>query len=187
MNSAGECGYAVCVMQCMRNYVPMLNVTMTFSREAILDDIKNLAYVEADLLGAENEHGSHMVADIGEDGNVERTVSVIDLLMAKCGELLYGYTKEDITGGEERNNDYSDEERYTFKMLMPKTMSKTTLNYMAKLIHEWVVNGVLANWLSITYPEGAAKWAGASGELEAELRKCLNRRTRPTVRKLSPF
>lgn len=69
---------------------------------------------------------------------------------------------------------------------VPDTMSQTTMHLLSRLIHEYMVYRVLADWLSITNAEAAANWdakaEAAKDEIESvkhHRRKCLTRATHP--------
>ena len=81
---------------CIENEGAKLKVTLTFGREQLLYDIKNNAYVESHVMAPETEHAKHMVADVGEEGNVDRVTRVLDLGISMCREMLYPWSKKEI-------------------------------------------------------------------------------------------
>lgn len=68
-------------------------VSLEFSRKALIYDISNCAYVEGDVMPADDEHSKHQVFDIAEDGNIDRVTRILDLAHAECVEMMYPYTK----------------------------------------------------------------------------------------------
>jgi len=88
-------------------------VTLTFLREQLLYDIKNLAYVEGDVLPDDAQHSKHQVQDIGEEGNVDRVTRMLDLALSRCREHLYPYTKVPVEGGELLDDVLDETEMYT--------------------------------------------------------------------------
>lgn len=51
--------------------------------QQIFYDLRNYAYIEAHLLGHDDEHARHMIADICEDGNIDRVKATLDIAHAE--------------------------------------------------------------------------------------------------------
>lgn len=164
--------------------------TLTFYRKELLYDIRNVAYVEGDVMLTDDSHDRHQVQDIGEDGNVDRVTRVIDLVVAQARELLYPYTKSDVDDSEERDDELEEPEKYVIEMLLPDDFSKSTLTYLEKLIHEFIVYRVLADWMSIANvknPSSAQNWDAKAGAVSDEIDSTLHARMRRVRRTMSPF
>lgn len=165
-------------------------VTLTFYREQLLYDIKNLAYVEGDVLPDDAQHSKHQVQDIGEEGNVDRVTRMLDLALARCREHLYPYTKEPVEGGELLDDVLDETEVYTIDMLVPDDFSTTTIKYLEQLIHNLLVYYVLADWMSIANVANtgsAANWAAKADGVESEVKGVLNARIGRVRKFQSPF
>ena len=165
-------------------------VTLTFLREQLLYDIKNLAYVEGDVLADDAQHSKHQVQDIGEEGNIDRVTRMLDLALARCREHLYPYTKVPVEGGELLDDVLEETETYTIDMLVPDDFSSTTITYLEQLIHNLLVYYVLADWMSIANvanPKSAANWAAKAQDVEDEIKGRLNARTGRVRKFQSPF
>ena len=134
---------------CIEKEGAKLKVTLTFEREQLLYDIKNNAYVESHVMAPETEHAKHMVADVGEEGNVDRVIRVLDLGISMCREMLYPWSKKEIVKTE-FDDKLKEREQYHINMSVPNTISQTTLTYVERLIHEYLVCRGVADWLSIT-------------------------------------
>lgn len=134
-----------------------LAVAVILEREELLYDIRNYCYVEGDLLPEESQHSRHLVQDVGEEGNVERVIRMLDLTHADITERLYPFTERDIY-----NPVVDDRVRekpvYGVVMNVPKSFSQTTLNLLGKLIHELMVCLTVADWMSITNPPKEETW-----------------------------
>ena len=113
--------------------VDRLNVSLTFSREQLLYDIKNYAYVESHVMSPDTEHARHMVADVGEEGNVDRVTRVLDLGVAKCREMLYPWAKMSISNTE-FNDTLQEQAQYRIDMTVPTTMSENNI-ILCRAIH----------------------------------------------------
>ena len=165
-------------------------VTLTFYREQLLYDIKNLAYVEGDVLPDEAQHSKHQVQDIGEDGNIDRVTRMLDLALAHCVEVLYPFSKADVESGLVLNDNLTETATYTVTLLVPDDFSDTTAKYLEQLIHNLLVYYVLADWMSIANvanPNSAANWAAKAQDTEDEIKGKLNARTGRVRKFQSPF
>lgn len=165
-------------------------VTLKFIREQLLYDIRNIAYVESDVMPGDNGHSRHQVADIGEEGNVDRVTRIMDLAFAAVTELLYPYTKSSVGEKEERTDEFKESEVYVIDLLVPDDFSKTTVDYLTRLIHEFVVYRVLADWMGIANlgnSESAGNWEAKASALADEIDSTLHARMRRVRRTLSPF
>lgn len=150
-------------------------VRLKFLRSQLLYDIKNYAYVEADVMGEEKQHAQHVLAEIGEEGNVDRVSRILAVVHAAVIEMLYPYTKAEPIEEEIDNCLYAPD-AYEIELNVPTAMSRTTLHLLSRLIHEYMVYRVLADWLSITNPEAAANWLEKAEATEKEISKAKNQR-----------
>lgn len=133
-------------------------VTLDFLRSELLYDIRNIGFVEADIMPEEKEHSKHQTFDIGEDGNIDRVTRVLSLAFAECVEFLYPFSKSPVAEIETRDDKLVEDLVYSLRLNVPETFSSTTVDLLAKYIHEYLVCRVLADWFGITKPEAAANW-----------------------------
>lgn len=158
-------------------------VRLKFLRDQLLYDIKNNAYIEGDVMGEEKQHAQHVLVEIGEEGNVDRVSRILAVVHTAVIEMLYPYTKAEPIE-EEIDNCLHAPEEYVVELNVPTTMSRTTLHHLSKLIHEFMVYCVLADWLSITNPQAAANWSAKAEAVKKEIEEVKNLRrqafTRPT-------
>ncbi len=164
-----------------------LTLTLIFDRDSLLYDISNLAYVEADVIPDEALHSKHQTADITEEGNVDRVTRILDLTHALCTEALYPYTKETPEDLAEFNDLLEEEPRYVITLKIPTTFSVTTARLLEKLIHEFMVLNVLADWLSITNPNASAKYMEKAQAVLDKVKQIVNTRKGVLLRPLRPF
>lgn len=150
-------------------------VRLKFLRSQLLYDIKNYAYVEADVMGEEKQHAQHVLAEIGEEGNVDRVSRILSVIHTSVIEMLYPYTKQ-IPIDEEIDNRLYTPDEYIVELYVPETMSRTTMHLLSRLIHEYMVYCVLADWLSITNPAASANWRNKADETEKEITRAKNQR-----------
>ncbi len=160
---------------CVEKEGSTLKVKLTFLREQLLYDIKNYAYVESHVMTPDTEHAKHMVADVGEEGNVDRMTRVLDLGVSMCREMLYPWAKREIDN-KELNDTLKERQQYVIVMNVPTTMSQTTLTLVERIIHEYLVCRGVADWLSITNPQKAETWLAKAAEAESEIRVAIHSR-----------
>jgi hypothetical protein len=162
-------------------------VTLTFKREEILYDCKNYAYVEGDTMKTEDEHDRHQVMDIGEDGNVDRVTRVLDLAFAHCVELCYPYSKVEVEDETSLDDTLEERDELVLHLMVPDDFSQTTVELMRRLIHEFLVYKVMADWMSLTKPDGEAKWVQKAEMVEPKISAALTFRVGRVRRPLNPF
>lgn len=174
---------------CCNNKVETREVTLQFLWKALLYDIRNGAYVESDVMKdageqRDNTHARHVTADIGEAGNVNRVRRILDVVHQEVKDLLYPYTKEEVVA-EVISDQPLEPDSYDVVLTVPVTMSRTTMQLLSKLIHEYMVARVLADWLSSTNEGAAAVWAEKADKKKTEISAAKNKRTEPLTRKIS--
>lgn len=151
-------------------------VRLTFLRKELLYDIKNYAYVESDVMSEEQQHSKHVLAEIGEEGNVDRVSRILSVVHAGVIEMLYPYTKS-LPIEEEIKDILESPDEYVIEMQVPETMSRTTLHLLSRLIHEYMVYRVLSDWLSITNPRASENWNAKAMLTEREINTTKNQRS----------
>lgn len=150
---------------------------LSFKREQLLYDIKNVAYIEGHVMPPDTEHARHTVIDIGEEGNVDRVTRTLDLAVAQVRELLYPYTKHDA----DRlvlDDKFKERKSYGVVMFIPKEFSQTTLTLLERLIHEYLVARAVADWMSMANPAKTETWLQKAAEAEGEIRVAMHSRMR---------
>ena len=166
---------------CKKNEVVLLK----FLHSELLYDIKNNAYVEADVMGENNQHAQHVTADIGEEGNIDRVDRILSVVHTAVIDMLFPYTKQ-IPIEETIDDKLVSPEEYVVELHVPTTMSRNTVHLLSRLIHEFMVYSVLADWLSITNPQAAKNWAGKAELITKQINKVKNRRG-TFIRKTHPW
>lgn len=161
-------------------------VRLKFLRSQLLYDIKNYAFVEGDVMGEEKQHAQHVLVEIGEEGNVDRVNRILAVVHTAVIEMLFPYTKAEPIE-EEIDNCLHAPEEYVVELTVPSTMSRTTMHHLSKLIHEFMVYCVLADWLSITNPQAAANWSTKAEAIKEEIEEVKNLRRKAFTRATHPW
>lgn len=163
-------------------------VKLIFKRTELIYDIENYSFVEGDIMNTDNEHARHQVFDIGQDGNIDRITRVLNLAHSECVEMLYPYTKEEITDEQEALDDILVvPEEYVITLTLPEGFSLSTVKLLKYLIHEYLVCRVLEDWMSITNPSSKSNWEEKMKSLKLKIQTSLVSRTGKVRRKLKPF
>ena len=165
------------MVYCQNSQSKTKAVTLVFKREELLYDAENYSFVEGDIMQAEDEHARHQVFDIGQDGNVDRVTRILNLVHSECVEMLFPYTKEEISDKQEPlDNVMTVPEEYLITLVLPVEFSLSTVKLLKHLIHEYMVCKVLADWMSITNPGSQANWEDKARSEERRVGKeCRSR------------
>lgn len=174
------------ILGCYTDKNGNIEAVLGFKRSQLLYDIRNYAYIEGHIMQTDNLHAQHTVQDVGEEGNVDRVTRLLDLTVAQCKELLYPYTKNEISN-HELDNVLKEQPAYGIVLSLPADFSQTTLNLLAKLIHEYIVCYTVSDWMSITNPAKAETWAVKAEDMERQIRVALHSRVNRVRRRLSVF
>lgn len=171
---------------CYKDEQGKVEVVLGFGRDQLLYDIRNYAYIEGHVMQTDNVHQQHMVQDVGEEGNVDRETRILDLAVSQCKEMLYPYTKNSISR-HALHDDLKEQDAYGIVLSLPSDFSQTTVNLLERLIHEYIVDYAVADWMSITNPQKAETWSVKAADMEERIRTALVSRTGRIRRKPSVF
>ncbi len=176
-------------MSCnIQDNITYKDVTLTFKKKEIIYDIENIAYVEADLLKeVADEHRRHLIADICQDGNIDRVQRMLDLVYREVTEMLYPFTKTPVTDKSSYDNTQTEEVNYIITLNLPCTFSDTTVMLLKELIHEYFISRVLSDWFSIVFTERQIVWQAKAEDAKEKIKNKLTTRGKVMRRKLLPF
>lgn len=157
------------MLECRKLDSKTIEAVLLFKREQLIYDIRNVAYVEGDIMPENQQHERHTVQDIGEEGNIDRVTRVLNLAHSECVEWLYPFTKRRIYK-DCLDDRLTEKKVYSIFMTVPKDFSQTTLNAIEELVHEYLVCSVIADWLSIANTKKAAVWKEKMEELKTAIK-----------------
>ena len=146
------------------------------TRQELLYDIANRAYVIADATGEKAGHAAHLIKDIVEDGNIDVVSNILSLAHAEC--------LKEVSSTEIRREERED---YNISLLLPDKFSETTLQLVSSLAREYMGSLVLREWLAMTVPELSAIWGERAMALRDRIRTALVSRRAALRRKIKPF
>lgn len=171
-------------------------VALQFLRTELLNDLDQYGYVEGDVQRVgdpRNEaeehlrHGRHQTQDITQDGNIDIVTRHLDLALARCREALFPYSKTPVDNATVMDDVLQETDTYVIRLWVPSDFSQTTVEFLEQLIHNLLIYCVLYYWLSITKPEGAAKWKAAADDAEEQIKGALARVCGRRRRPIRPF
>jgi hypothetical protein len=100
---------------------------------------------------------------------------------------MYPYTKEPCADEQTTNNNLTETPQYVIEMLVHEDFSQTTIDLLAKLIHEYVICRVLGDWFRITYPTNQSGWELKAEDIKQQIRTRLHARCGRVRRTQTPF
>ena len=167
-------------------------VLLEFRTDEILHDVCTIAYNEGEAVKSQPTDGggdviASLMQDVAGDSNLDRVIRVLDLCHAECVELLYPYTKLDVERTTWQDNELKGNKVYALDMLMPDTMSGTTVSLLSKYVHECMVASVLSDWMSVNSPKTAEKWAAVAADMKDKIKNSTLYRTKRVRRGMHPF
>ena len=160
---------------------------LLFSHDELLYDVANIAYVEGHILPDVDPEIVHTLQDIAQEGNRDRVERILDKAHAILTELLYPFTKREITT-DTLDNRLVERKVFGIGLELPDDFSQTTLNVMERLVHEYLVSDVIQDWLSITITNTQRRdvWIEKREEARIKLKLCVNQRRGISRSRLRP-
>ena len=76
---------------------------------------------------------------------------------------------------------------YNIELSLPMEFSRTTLELLESLIHEFIVYNILAEWMLLVKPDGASKWLAKAEAAKQRIKGSLNVRRAHLHRPMKPF
>lgn len=156
-------------------------------RKSLLYDISNIAYIVADSAPDLDEKTRSVITDICEEGNVDRVTRIMNRAYNDLLNRLYAYTKERVLEENKINDLFSEPLEYKIQMMVPEDFSKTTVSALSEYLHEYIVDVVLVEWLSITKKDEVGIWQEKADAVLGRARSMINDRVGAIKRKLSVF
>lgn len=162
-------------------------VEIILYRNSLLYDISNIAYIVADSAPDLDEKTRSVITDICEEGNVDRVTRIMNRAYNDLLNRLYAYTKERVLEEGKINDLFSEPLEYKIQMMVPEDFSKTTVSALSEYLHEYIVDVVLVEWLSITKKDEVGIWQEKADAVLGRARSMINDRVGAIKRKLSVF
>lgn len=135
---------------------------MRIKKEALLHDISQIAYVIADMNGEIHKgHGLHQLADICQEGNIDRVARIMGLAYAEIRLALSPLLKSSI---HDSGKDISAIPQDLVINFRKNYVDEVRLRLIREAAHEFIVAKVMADWLGITLPSLSGEWKNRAGE-----------------------
>lgn len=157
-------------------------------REQLLYDVRNYSHTLGSIAPTDNPHLRHTIQDVGDEGNVDRVLRSFDLAYSQCKEMLFPYTKDSLITGDNIIDDrLRAPHTYGIVLTVPEAFSFTTLELLAKTIHEYMVSAAMADWMLMTNPDKAEMYLARKTQLAGEIETATNTRRGRIRRRMHPF
>ncbi|MDE7419259.1 MAG: hypothetical protein K2N35_03530 [Muribaculaceae bacterium] len=140
---------------------------ISIKSKEVLADIRSAAWLESELHPELNRHRRHEMADICEDGNIERVWRIIGIQIA---EIRLSLLK--ILHPEEHlsySNSLLSPDSWQFRFLFP--LPEDTMVFIKEKIHECLVAAVMADRTAVIVAAAADVWEERNVAALASLRQ----------------
>ena len=130
-----------------------MKAIIRLSRERLLYDISNNAYVVGESMPDDDRHRRHLVQDITQDQNRDRVDRVLWLAFCRTAHL-FGRM---LTAPPSPHHAPSCGD-YVLSLQMAPAVPQSTIDYWAVLAYEMMTAAALADWLDVVAPDKALVW-----------------------------
>ncbi len=152
----------------------------------VLDDVRSAAWLEGELHPELDRHRRHEMADICEEGNIERVWRVLALCGAQVRLVLSRIIRHESRTPHTNTIQRPTKWDFQFKF----SIGNTAKGLIREKIHEYMVAAVMADRTATIIPEAADVWnkrmEGALAGL-SNLAATTRLPTGPARRPLYPF
>lgn len=162
-------------------------IDIVLYRNSLLYDISNVAFIVGDCNPDIDVKGRSSIMDICTDGNVDRVTRMMNMGINELINRVYCFTKDRVLENCTLNDLFIEPDKYELRMSVPEDFSKTTASVLTDYMHEFIVDFVIADWLSITKKDDMQIWKDKSDICIEKIRSVINDRVGAIKRKLSPF
>ncbi len=131
--------------------------TVLLSRNEIIDDLANVNYIQSNANMEDDSRKQSLVQEIGEDGNRDRVVRIMDLAFGEVKSGLYKHLADAHDEDVLRTDDFKIVADYVMRLKVNLKSRDDMLEYIKNLTHEFIVARVLEDWLEL---HGRADEAG---------------------------
>lgn len=161
---------------------------MDLYQNELVYEIRNKAFLEGEAMPDDvSGRLRSLVQDVGDDGNIDVVNRALEKACSDVREMLFPYTKERVRPLTYGNNEEGCGAVYVIDMMVPETMSQTTLDHIKNCVHDYMVSRALEEWLTLTYPSAASKYAVRAEEMKEKICEEANYRVKRVRRTQTCF
>lgn len=176
-----ECNYKI-LNRTDKKYLVLLE----FKRKALLYDLANLGYIITDSTIKKTPEERHNIADITEDGNVDRVTRMMDLAHAKVMDILAKFVEHKLDTDTYGHDVLMDVDSYFVMLNIPSYVPGSAIGVLRTYIHEYIISFVMEDWLMLN-GEDASMWTAKKADLTAGIQKGFSKYRKGLVIKQHPF
>lgn len=168
-----------------------MQTIITIDTQKAVSQIGSILYMEGNA--ASPELPPAMRAQIQDATNDENRLLLdmyLDTAAANLREALLAYVTQDSgqRAAMPATADQPHPERpMRYSLNLPDGIAQTTVATLGQLMHNYVVNYVVAAWLTMTYPPKADYYHQLAMQGLLDIDAALTHRTRPIRRTMHPF
>ncbi len=140
---------------------------MLLSSQEILQDIKSAAWLESELHPDLDRHRRHEMADICEQGSIERVWRVLALSEAEIRLAMRRIFLPEPPLSTD--NSLQTPDSWSFRLASP--LPPSSFSFLKEKIHEFLVASVMADRTAVIIPEAAPVWQQRRDEALSSLRE----------------
>lgn len=161
-------------------------MTLTFYRNELIYDIANILYLCSDKWKETDDHGSHIIADATEDGNIDIINRYICLAASEARELLHRHTGQ-LAENKDTDDTKENPDSHTIEINLPESITEHSALMLTRLIHLYIVWRGVAEWLDIAMPEASQLWHAKALALTESIKSVTHTLTPLRRRRMHPF
>lgn len=170
---------------------PPITAQFKIKRKALLYDIENYSFLLGNVMPEDAQPAKHQLMDVAQKGNIDVVSRMLDLAYSECQNILFPHVKDPITTDKDFGDDFLTNEveakEYIFALQLPAEVSSTTIIYLKKLIHEYMVCKVMVAWLTVNNVPARVDWEVRLEDVTSKIRSNLTFRCKRVRRALHPF
>lgn len=157
------------------------------TRDALLYSIENNAYILGYPMSDDQQPSKHQLMDVGQEGNVDVVTRVLDLAYSECQNVLFPHIIQPDPTDDFGDDKLREVSEYEFALKLPAYFPPTSISYLKKLIHEFMVCRAMFVWLGLNNMPAKTEWEMRTEEVTKKMRETLVLRSKKIRRSLHPF
>lgn len=131
-----------------------MSASITFLADEVIADVRSAAWLESELHQDLDRHRRHQMADICEEGNIERVRRVLSVAVAEARMALAPALHP--PGVAIDVNILQFRQRWIFRLMY--SPDAATLIFIREKIHEFLVAAVMADRTDVIIPSASSLW-----------------------------
>lgn len=128
------------------------DVTLVYDVDELVTDISQQCLLIGKAIERQGRD-AHDVKDIEDDNNREIMLNLVSRYFYDAVNMLSPYSKVPIKDNSVLDNEPDNADRYTMILQFHSERSQTTILHLRRLIHDYIVDNCVYEWVSKTAPD----------------------------------